>query len=103
MSSERSRIFRASAVSALGTGLSRLLGAVRDISIGHVFGAGKASDAFWMAWTVPSLFRRFVADEGLTGALIPAVAQAEREVDEREARRLANGALLPARFRTALS
>jgi putative peptidoglycan lipid II flippase len=90
----RSKIFGASVVSALGTGLSRVLGAARDVTIGHIFGAGRASDAFWMAWTIPSLFRRFVADEGLTGALIPAVARAEQEVDTREARRLANGALL---------
>jgi putative peptidoglycan lipid II flippase len=89
----RSKILGASVVSALGTGLSRVLGAVRDVTIGHVFGAGRASDAFWMAWTVPSLFRRFVADEGLTGALIPAVARAEQEVDTKAARRLANGAL----------
>jgi len=89
-----SNIFGASVVSALGTGLSRVLGAVRDIAIGHVFGAGRASDTFWMAWTVPSLFRRFVADEGLTGALIPGVAQAEQEAGVEEARRLANGALL---------
>jgi len=92
--SRRSGILGASVVSAVGTGLSRVLGALRDIAIGHVFGAGRVSDAFWMAWTVPSLFRRFVADEGLTGALIPGVARAEREVDAAEARRLANGALL---------
>ncbi len=92
--SGRSKILGASVVSAIGTGLSRVLGAARDIAIGHVFGAGRASDAFWMAWTVPSLFRRFVADEGLTGALIPGVARAEQEVDTREARRLASGALL---------
>jgi putative peptidoglycan lipid II flippase len=90
----RSKIFGASIASAVGTGLSRVLGAVRDIAIGHVFGAGRASDAFWMAWTVPSLFRRFVADEGLTGALIPGVTQAEQEAGTEEARRLANGALL---------
>jgi putative peptidoglycan lipid II flippase len=35
-----------------------------------------------------------VADEGLTGALIPAVAQAERQAGAGEARRLANGALM---------
>ena len=91
---KRSGIFGASVVSALGTGSSRIFGAVRDIAIGHVFGAGRISDAFWMAWTVPSLFRRFVADEGLTGALIPAVAQAEKEEGTNAAKRLANGALL---------
>ena len=85
-----SKIYQESAVSAVGTGLSRVFGMVRDIVIGHVFGAGRNSDAFWMAWTVPGLFRRFVADEGLTGALIPAIAQAEREDSEGRARSLAN-------------
>jgi len=94
MSPERhSPILRASVVSATGTGLSRVLGAVRDVVLSHVFGAGRASDAFWLAWTVPSIFRRFVADEGLTGALIPAVGQAEQEEGSAGARRLAGAAL----------
>jgi putative peptidoglycan lipid II flippase len=69
------------------------MGALRDVVLSHVFGAGRASDAFWLAWTVPSIFRRFVADEGLTGALIPAVGQAEREEGAAGARRLAGAAL----------
>ena len=76
--------------SALGTGLSRVFGALRDIVIAFVLGAGVASDAFFVAFTIPNAFRRFVADEGLTGALIPAVAQAEAEADPAEARRLVN-------------
>ena len=94
MSSERhSPILRASVVSAAGTGLSRVMGAVRDVVLSHVFGAGRASDAFWLAWTVPSVFRRFVADEGLTGALIPAVGQAEEAEGPAGAGRLAGAAL----------
>jgi putative peptidoglycan lipid II flippase len=89
-----SGILRASIVSATGTGLSRVLGAARDVALSHVFGAGRASDAFWLAWTVPGVFRRFVADEGLTGALIPAVAQAERDGGPVQAQRLANRALM---------
>jgi len=91
--SRASPILRASAVSAVGTGLSRVLGAARDVALSHVFGAGRSSDAFWLAWTIPSLFRRFVADEGLTGALIPAVAQTERAEGAQEAQRLANATL----------
>jgi putative peptidoglycan lipid II flippase len=75
-------------VSAFGTGIARILGAARDIVIAHYFGAGKAIDAFWMAWTVPSVFRRFVADEGLTGAMIPAIAQEESKFGTPAAREL---------------
>lgn len=75
-------------VSASGTGISRVLGAARDIVIAHYFGAGKEIDAFWMAWTVPSVFRRFVADEGLTGAMIPAIAQEESKFGTPAARQL---------------
>ncbi|MAE69702.1 MAG: murein biosynthesis integral membrane protein MurJ [Gemmatimonadetes bacterium] len=93
----RINLYLASFVGAAGTLFSRVLGAARDVVIGHLFGAGAAADAFWMAFTVPSVFRRFVADEGLTGALIPAVSRAERDEGVESARRLA-GATLVALF-----
>lgn len=93
MTRGRIDLVRGFVVSAIGTGFSRVFGALRDISISHVFGAGMASDAFWIAYTIPNIFRRFVADEGLTGALIPAVARAEKEAGDDEGRRLAGGAL----------
>jgi putative peptidoglycan lipid II flippase len=86
-------ILRAFLSSSLGTGLSRLLGLVRELAIARVLGAGTASDSFFMAFTIPSMFRRFVADEGLTGALVPGVAVAEAEDGSDEARRLAGRTL----------
>lgn len=89
--------FQAFVSSALGTGLSRILGAVRDRFIAQLLGAGAASDAFWQAWQIPGAMRRFVADEGLTGALIPAMAAAEAEEGPEARARLearALGALL---------
>ena len=91
--SKKTTILRASLVSAVGTALSRVMGALRDIVLANVYGATMHSDVFFIAWTVPSVFRRFVADEGLTGALIPAVAQAEKAQGEKEAKRLANTTL----------
>ncbi len=79
--------------SVAGTGFSRAMGAFRDIAIGHVFGAGRVSDAFWVAFTVPSVFRRFVADEGLTGILVPAIQQAEADEGKEAGWRLARSAL----------
>ena len=87
-----SRLLRASVVSAVATALSRVTGAARDISLANAFGAGRVSDAFWLAFTIPGIFRRFLADEGLTGALIPAVANAERAEGVAAARRLADEA-----------
>ena len=93
----RVNFIRAFFASAFGTGLSRVLGAARDFAIAGLLGAGAASDAFWVAFTVPALFRRFVADEGLTGALVPALANAETQEGEAAPRELAAatfGALL---------
>jgi putative peptidoglycan lipid II flippase len=95
--SDRSRFLRAFASSALGTALSRVAGAARDMALSRLLGASASADAFWIAFTVPNVFRRFVADEGLTGALVPAVARAEAEEDEAAARQLADrllGAML---------
>ncbi|MCA9493754.1 MAG: murein biosynthesis integral membrane protein MurJ [Myxococcales bacterium] len=84
----RVHFVRAFLSSALATGLSRVLGAAREVSVAAFLGVGEASDAFNLAWTIPNAFRRFVADEGLTGAMIPALARAEAEGGEGELRRL---------------
>ena len=88
--SRQRRFVRAFLASVLGTGLSRVLGAVRDIVVAGHLGAGASSDAFFIAFTVPNVFRRFVADEGLTGALIPALSRADADADPHASVRLAN-------------
>lgn len=92
MSSSRSTFVRAFLSSALGTGLSRVLGAARDVALAGFLGAGSEADAFRIAFTIPQTFRHFVADEGLTGALVPAIAQAEAADGTASARRLASAA-----------
>jgi putative peptidoglycan lipid II flippase len=84
----RVNFVRAFLSSALATGLSRVLGAGRDSVIAGFLGAGEASDAFNLAFTIPNVFRRFVADEGLTGAMIPALAKAEAEGGQAALQRL---------------
>ena len=73
------KIYRAVASSAAATGISRLLGALRDMAIASMLGDSEEADAFWMAFTIPSIFRRFVADEGLTGVMVPALTKKESE------------------------
>ena len=78
----RMSFLRAFFSSVLGTGLSRVFGALRVVVIAGVFGASSSTDAFFLACTIPDVFRRFVADEGLTGAMIPALAKTEQEAKE---------------------
>ena len=87
------RLWRGLAQSVFGTGFSRIMGAARDICISHVLGAGQRSDAFWVAFTMPGIFRRFVADEGLTGVLVPAIQAKEHAEGSASAQRLARASL----------
>ena len=93
MSSPRRSLLRAFMASSVGTGLSRILGLARELALANVLGAGMVMDAFVMAFTFPGMLRRFVADEGLTGALVPAIARAEAEADREESRALAGRVL----------
>ena len=42
--------------------ISRVLGFVRDAVIAAVFGAGLATDAFFVAFRIPNLLRRLFAE-----------------------------------------
>ena len=61
------------AVSSL-TMVSRVLGYVRDFLIARVFGAGLASDAFFVAFKIPNLLRRMFAEGAFSQAFVPVLA-----------------------------
>jgi len=63
-------------VSILGslTLISRILGYVRDLLIARLFGAGLVSDAFFVSFKLPNLFRRLFAEGSLNSAFIPVVS-----------------------------
>jgi putative peptidoglycan lipid II flippase len=65
---------------------SRVMGLVRDLVISHVFGATRVTDVFFMAFTIPNVLRRLVAEGGVTVAFIP-VYTSVREGDGDEAAR----------------
>lgn len=51
--------------------VSRISGLIRDAVIAFFFGTTAAADAFYMAFTIPNLLRRFVAEGALTISFIP--------------------------------
>lgn len=53
------------------TGLSRILGLVRDIVCANIFGASLEFDAFIVAFQIPNFMRKLFAEGALTQAFIP--------------------------------
>ena len=61
------------AVGAIGmaTLVSRVLGFARDVVVARAFGAGPVTDAFFVAFRIPNLLRRLLAEGALSTAIIP--------------------------------
>jgi len=63
---------------------SRVLGFVRDAVVALVFGAGPVTDAFFVAYRIPNILRRLLAEGALSTAVIPVFTEyaAVRSRDE---------------------
>jgi putative peptidoglycan lipid II flippase len=68
-------LFRRFATVSGFTGLSRILGFVRDILIADVVGTGPVADAFFVAFRLPNMFRRIFAEGAFNAAFVPIFAQ----------------------------
>jgi len=51
--------------------VSRILAFVRDVLIARIFGAGMATDAFFVAFKLPNLLRRLFAEGAFSQAFVP--------------------------------
>ena len=72
-------IVRRAGVVATGTLSSRILGAVRDAVVAAVFALG-ATDAFWLAFTIPNALRVLLGEGAVSAAFVPVFTEArERE------------------------
>src|SRR3990172_3964441 len=69
--SENRQIARAAGLVGLLTLISRIAGLVRDSVVGYYLGSGMAADAFFVAFRLPNLLRRFVAEGAMSTAFIP--------------------------------
>jgi len=69
--SENIRVTKAAGVVGAATLLSRVFGFVRDVVVAWFFGAGLASDAFFVAFRIPNLLRRLLAEGSLSIAFVP--------------------------------
>jgi putative peptidoglycan lipid II flippase len=78
------RIARSTGTLAATTGLSRLLGFVRDILLARLFGTTAQAQAFVVAFRLPNLMRDLVAEGAVTSAFVPVLSRyrATREPEE---------------------
>ena len=73
--SENRAIARAAGLVGGLTVLSRVGGLLRDAVTAYLFGGTAAADAFFVAFRLPNLLRRFVAEGALTTAFVPVFSQ----------------------------
>ncbi|MEY4592393.1 MAG: murein biosynthesis integral rane protein MurJ [Pseudomonadota bacterium] len=70
--------------------LSRILGFVRDFVIARTFGAGLATDAFFVAFKLPNLLRRMFAEGAFSQAFVPILGEYKNQRGEAETQTLLN-------------
>lgn len=91
-SAERGHWIAGLRLTSLGTLVSRVLGLLRDMAIGALFGlaSGGVLDSFTLALRVPNLFRRLFGEGALSASYLPVLAR-QLHRDPRGAAALAAG------------
>ncbi len=84
------RLARNTFVFSAFTGLSRVIGLVREIVAAAFFGTSGAISAFTLAFYIPNLVRSLVADAALSAAFVPVFTELLEKGERREAARLAS-------------
>ncbi len=84
------RLARSTAFFSFATGLSRVLGLVREVVAARYFGVSAAMSAFTIAFQVPNLIRALVADSALQGAFVPVFTELLEKGERKEAFRVAS-------------
>jgi len=86
----RRRLAVSTAIFGVATGVSRILGLVREIVAAYYFGAAGRINAFTVAFQVPNLIRALVADAALSSAFVPVFSDLLEKGDRRRAWRVAS-------------
>jgi putative peptidoglycan lipid II flippase len=68
-------LFRSFATVGGYTGISRVLGFLRDILIADQLGTGAIADVFFVAFRLPNLFRRLFGEGAFNAAFVPLFAR----------------------------
>jgi putative peptidoglycan lipid II flippase len=83
-----SKLLRSTGTVGGFTLLSRILGLVRDVVFARLFGAAGVMDAFFVAFRIPNIFRRFFAEGSFSQAFVPVFAEYDEKGDHAAVREL---------------
>ncbi|MBL7114341.1 MAG: murein biosynthesis integral membrane protein MurJ [Kiritimatiellae bacterium] len=90
MSDSSDRVIGSARVVSACTGLSRILGLVREILMASLFGTSLAKSAFDVAFCLPNLFRRLFGEGALSASFIPVFSDSLEKEGVASASRLAS-------------
>lgn len=79
-------LLRSAATISAFTLLSRITGLIRDMLIARYFGAGAATDAFYVAFRIPNMLRRLFAEGAFSQAFVPMLSHVKEEDDPQQVR-----------------
>jgi putative peptidoglycan lipid II flippase len=83
-------ITRSAGIVGLFTLVSRITGYIRDMVIAYLFGARAETDAYYVAFRIPNLLRRLLAEGSLTVSFIPVFTEYLEKKGKEEAKKVAD-------------
>jgi putative peptidoglycan lipid II flippase len=87
---DKKHILKSASIISLVTVVSRILGYIRDQRIALLLGTTPLADAYVLAYRIPNLFRRLVAEGSMTASFIPVFTGYMREKSKEEVWEFAN-------------
>jgi putative peptidoglycan lipid II flippase len=87
---DKKHILKSASIISLVTIVSRVLGYVRDQRITLLLGTTLSADAYVLAYRIPNLFRRLVAEGSMTASFIPVFSGFMQEKSKEEVWAFAN-------------
>jgi putative peptidoglycan lipid II flippase len=84
------RLARSTAIFSFATGVSRVLGLVREMVSAYYFGVAGKINAFTVAIQIPNLVRALVGDAALSGAFVPVFSELLERGEKARAWRVAS-------------
>jgi putative peptidoglycan lipid II flippase len=90
---DKKELLKSAGINSFWTACSRVAGLVRDQVQAYFMGTSHSADAFRVAFTLPNMLRRLVAEGAMTASFVPVFTDFLKKKDSKETWRFANNCL----------